>query len=83
MYKTRLFVPTADIDIDHPCGDCEIYRGGADACHDCTVMARWMIMTGQSQPDYYCVNCDCFRDVRDGIICRYCNSPLEYVEAFT
>ena len=73
-------VKTADIDLEYPCGDCETYRGGDDACHDCTIMVRYLILIGEAEPAYYCPTCDCFRD-QDGIICRYCNSPLEYVEA--
>jgi hypothetical protein len=78
-------IPTADIDLEYPCGDCQMYRGGADACLDCPVMMRWHILTGSGEPDDYCPECDDFHHDKFYIlsICPVCGGALEHIEKVT
>jgi len=75
-------IPTADIDLEYPCSGCGIYKGGDDACLDCPVMARWSILTGRSEPDDYCPECDSFQHDAFYVLslCPECGTALEHVE---
>ena len=75
-------VPTAEIDLEFPCGECEIYKGGDDSCEGCPVILRWSILVGDCSPAWYCPACDYLPEIDKFYPMMFCDcgGPLEYVE---